>query len=91
MVNVKRNVSTSKEVHAEFLLPNATLFGGALPVLIYIRNLKLTKRISEALSFSKGSTSTYTLPQICVTQIIGRLLGKLSIPTSKKSNRTNFS
>ena len=33
MVNVKRNESTSKEVQAEFSLPNATIFGGALPIL----------------------------------------------------------
>lgn len=90
MVNVKRNVSTSKEINAEFSLPNATLFGGALPVLNYIRKLKLTKRIAEALSFSKGPTSTYSLPQICVTQIVGRLLGKHRISHFEEIEQDKF-
>ena len=52
------------------------MFGGTLPILNYIKNLKLVQRFADALSFSKGPTSTFTLPQICVTQVAGRLLGK---------------
>ncbi len=75
-MNSKRNLSTRKEVQAEISLPNATLFGRALPILNYIKKLKLVERFASAFSFAKGSTSIYTLPQVCVTQVTGRLLGK---------------
>jgi len=76
MVNDKRKLSTSKALHTEFSLPNATLFGGALPMLDYIKKLELEKQFTTALNFSKAPHATYSLPQICVTQIVGRLLGK---------------
>jgi hypothetical protein len=63
MVNNTRNLSTSKELNVEFSLPNATLFGGALPLLNYVKKLKVTKLFEEALTFFKGPNSTYHLPQ----------------------------
>lgn len=90
MVNSKRNLSTSKEVQADFSLPNATLFGGALPILNYIKNLKLAERFANAFSFAKGPTSIYTLPQVCVTQVIGRLLGKERIAHFEEIEQDKF-
>lgn len=75
-MNDKRNLSTSKELHVDFSLPNATLFGGALPMLDYIKKQDLENQFSAALEMTKAPHSTYSLPQICVTQIVGRLLGK---------------
>ena len=54
------------------------------PILNYIKNLKLVQRFADALSFSKGHTSTFTLPQICVTQVAVRLLGKERISILRK-------
>jgi len=76
MVNNKRKSSTSKELKVEFSLPNATSFGGALPILTYMNRLELEKQFSEKLTFSKGANSTYSLPKFCMTQVAGRLLGK---------------
>jgi hypothetical protein len=90
MVNGKRNLSTSKEVRVEFSLPNATLFGGALPMLTYMKKLKLVERFASALTFAKGPTSTYTLPQICVTQVTGRLLGKERIAHFEEMEQDKF-
>jgi hypothetical protein len=75
-VNIKRNLSTSKELNVEFSLPNATTFGGALPVFTYMKKLNIENHFADALAFAKGPTATYTLPQICLTQVAGRLLGK---------------
>jgi hypothetical protein len=75
MVNIKRNLSTSKELNVAFSLPNATTFGGALPVFTYMKKLKLENHFADALTFSKGPTATYSLPQVCLTQVAGRLLG----------------
>jgi hypothetical protein len=90
MVNTTRKSSTSKELNVEFSLPNATLFGGALPLLNYVKKLKVTKLFEEALTFFKGPNSRYDLPQICVTQIVGRLLGKDRISHFEEIEKDKF-
>lgn len=55
-MNDKRNLSTSKELHVEFSLPNATLFGGALPMLDYIKKQDLENQFSAALEMTKPLT-----------------------------------
>lgn len=89
-MNVKRNLSTSKDLHVEFSLPYATSFGGALPVFTYMKNLNLTECFSEALTFSKGPSSTYSLPKICLTQVAGRLLGKERISHFEEIEQDSF-
>jgi hypothetical protein len=90
MVNTTRKLSTSKELNVGFSLPNATLFGGALPLLNYVKRLKVTKLFEEALTFFKGPNSRYDLPQICVTQIVGRLLGKDRISHFEEIEKDKF-
>lgn len=90
MVNDKRDGLKSKEVQIEFSLRNATLFGGTLPILNYIKNLNLIGRLTHAFSFAKGPTSIYTLPEVCVTQVIGRLLGKKRISHFEEMEQDTF-
>jgi hypothetical protein len=43
---------------------------------MYMKRLNLESRFADVLAFATGPTATYTLPQICLTQVAGRLLGK---------------
>src|SRR5690625_2352545 len=75
MVNNYNTFNTSiGRISIEPTLENATAYGGIIPLLDYIKKIKLTDHLEEHLSVSKQG-GIFPLTEVSTALILGRLLG----------------
>ncbi|MEI3612726.1 hypothetical protein [Pseudogracilibacillus sp. SO30301A] len=68
------NNCLAREVTIEPTFEHATSYGGILPLLDYVKKIRLTDHLEDYLNVSKQG-GIFPLPEVAIALILGRVLG----------------